>query len=169
VRDELRTTADLQSNIGRGSRAEALVIGLGPSVVADPTVLSFTFGGLRAKELRALFADYGRPFPPGRAAADEQLVDMGVAHAAPDGTRGGSCTPLAGPFAFRGPGIVPSVYLWSPNAPVTVEVRRFGQRWVPLHRGRPGGAIRVVLPGLGVETPWRVRAHGACRVAAQSP
>ena len=168
VRDDMHTTTDFESAIGLGTRGESLVIELGPSVVPDKTVLGFEFGSLRAAEVRALFARYGNPFPPGRAAADQQLVDMGNAHAAPNGTRRVSCKPLTRPFTYKAAEALPFPYLWSPTAPFTVDVRRFGDHWVRLAEGTPGVALRVVLPRLGSATPWRVRANGACRVGAQA-
>jgi hypothetical protein len=168
VRGDMHTATDLQSNIGVSSRGEALVVELGPSVVPDKTVLPFAFALFRAAELRALFADYGNPFPPERAAADRQLVDMGVVDSHPEGTRRVRCEPLTRPFTKQSAGI-PSVYLWSASAPFTVDVRRFGDHWVRVSTGRPGVPLRLVLPDLGADTPWRVRANGACRVGARAP
>ena len=186
VRHYMQPKFDFESAIGLTTRGETLMVELGPSVVPDKTVLPNELGGLRAAQLRSLFAHYGNPFPPGRAAADQQLVDMGNAHAAPDGTRRVSCKPLTRPFTYKPPEVKPahlvfraghlklvlptepSQYLWSPTAPFTVDVRRFGDHWVRLEEGTPGVALRVVLPRLGADTPWRVRANGACRVGAQA-
>jgi hypothetical protein len=169
VRDDIRTSADVQSAGLLATRGETLVLELGPRVVPDQTVLPLAFGWLRAAELRAMFADYGNPFPPGRAAADRQLVDMGNARSEPAGPRRDRCEPLTRPFTYEPTDVPRYQYLWSPTAPFTVDVRRFGDRWVRLDEGEPGVALRLALPALGTETPWRVRAQGACRVETPHP
>jgi hypothetical protein len=169
VHDDIRRSADVQTAGLRTTRGETLVIQLGPSVVPDRRVLPIEFGWLRAAELRALFADYGNPFPSGRAAADEQLVDMGNVRSDPAGPRRVTCTPLTRPFTFARTKARRFVYLWSPSAPFTVDVRRFGNHWVRVDEGKPGVALRLTLPGLGSDTPWRVRANGACRVGSAAP
>jgi hypothetical protein len=169
VHDDIRTSADIQSAGLLATRGETLVIELGPDFVPDHTKLPLAFGWLRAAELRAMFADYGNPFPPGRAAADEQLVDMGNARADPAGTRRVGCDPLTRPFTYKPTEVPRYQYLWSPTEPFTVDVRRFGDRWVRLDEARPGVALRLALPDLGSDTPWRVRAHGACWVGARAP
>ncbi len=170
VRDDMRTTADIQSAGLLATRGETLVVELGPDVVPDETVLPFEFGGLRAAELRALFADYGNPFPPGRAAVDQQLVDMGNVHSDPDGPRRVSVhTPD------------PALHLHADRRsplpiPVVADRRRSPSTCAASvtigsgsDEGKPGVALRLALPGLGSDTPWRVRANGACRVGARAP
>jgi hypothetical protein len=168
VRNDTRASADVQTAGLRTTRGETLVIQLGPSVVPDHRVLPIEFGWLRAAELRAMFDDYGNPFPTGRAAADEQLVDMGNAYSDPAGRRRVSCKPLTQPFTYAPSEDSRFLYLWSPTAPFTVDVRRFGDRWIRLDEGTPGVALRLRLPGLGSDTPWHVRARGACRVGARA-
>ena len=147
VRDDMHTTTDIESAIGLGIRGKTLMIELGPGVVPDETKLLFAFGGLRAAEVRALFADYGNPFPTGRSAADRQLLDMGIVHADSDGTRRVECSPLTEPFTYK-PTEGPSFqYLWSPTAPFTVDMRRFGDQWIRLDEGKPGVSLRLALPG----------------------
>jgi hypothetical protein len=166
VHDDMHTTTDLESSIGLATRGKTLMIELGSRVVPDDTVLSFEFGRLRAADVRALFDDYGNPFPPERGAADQQLVDRGNVYSDPDGTRRVSCKPLTRPFSYKPAADRSFEYLWSPRAPFTVDVRRFGDHWLRLDEGRPGVALKLMLPGFGVDTPWRVRANGACRVGA---
>jgi hypothetical protein len=85
-------------------------------------------------------------------------------HADRAGRRRVTCKPLTRPFTFKPTEASRFQYLWSPSAPFTVDVRRFGNRWVRVDEGKPGVALRLALPGLGSDTPWRVRANGACRV-----
>ncbi len=165
VRDDLRADSDVWSKLGLVTRGETMMVKLGPGVVPDDTELSFEMGRLRAAELRALFADYGNPLSARRATADRYVAEGGV-RVDPDGTRTGSCRPLTRPFTYE-PARFSVQRLWSANTPFTVDVRRFGDQWIRVGRGRPGTALRVVLPGFGVETPWQVRAQGACRVGAQ--
>jgi hypothetical protein len=159
----MRATADIQTPALVNTRAETLVIQLGPGVVADHTKLPFEFGWLRASEVRAMFADYGNPFPPGRAAADQQLVEMGRVRSDAVAPRRVGCTPLTEPFSYAPSDDANFQYLWSPSA-FAVDVRRFGDRWVRLDEVEPGAARRLTLPDLGSNTPWRVRANGACRL-----
>jgi hypothetical protein len=116
-----------------------------------------------------MFADYGNPFPHGRAAADQQLVDTGNVRSDPAGRRQVSCQPLTRPVAYTPTEVPRFPYLWSPSAPFTVDVRRFGDRWIRLDDGKPGVALRLALPHLGSDTPWRVRANGACWIGARAP
>jgi hypothetical protein len=168
VRDDMHTTIDTEAARGLATRGEILVIELGPSVVPDETPYPFEFGEPRAGELRALFAKYGNPFPPARATADQQLVAMRTVQSDPAGPRHLTCKPMTRPFAYKPVGSVPTQYLWSPNASFTVDVRRFGEHWVRLDKGRPGIALRLLLPRLGVDTPWHVRANGACLASSQA-
>jgi hypothetical protein len=167
VRDDMHTTMALWSRVGHVTRGETLMVELGPSVVPDKTVLPWDMGRLRAGELRAMFADYGNPLSAGRAAVDQELVEGGV-RSVPDGTRRVRCRPLTRPFTYAPAPLFSTQHLWSPRA-FTVEVRRFGDHWVRVGTGRPGVALRLVLPGFGVDTPWRIRANGACRVGARAP
>jgi hypothetical protein len=163
VRSDMQSSATVLAQIGRSARGSALVVELGSAVIADDVALPRTLGGLRAGDVRALFAHYGRPFPTTQATVDRQLVDMGLAHSFADGTRTIRCKPLTRPFLYQ-PRRPFWQFVWAPNASVTVEVRLFGGRWVRLAQARSGQALRLVLPDLGVAQPWRIRAIGACRV-----
>ncbi len=165
VRSDMRASAATLGPAGQLTRAETLVLGLGPDVVPDRTTLPFAMGALPARDLRALLEKYGNPFPATLATADRQLLDMKIVRAVANGTRSAACTPLSAPLVYT-PTALTSVYLWSAANSFTVDVRRFGEQWLRLAQGRPGQALQLVLPGLNAAKPWQVRADGACRVRA---
>ena len=53
--------------------------------------------------------------------------------------------------------------LWS-TKPFTIDVRRFGDRWVRLARVPAGRDALVTLPILDSKKPWEIRANGACLI-----
>ncbi len=166
VRSDMQDAAQLPAASGRMTRGETLVLELGPSVIPDGTVLPFALGGLRAADVRALLRKYGAPFPAVRATADQQLVDMKAVHARLDGPRHGDCTALDAPFTYRPSGSTQQ-YLWSSEGSFVVDIRRFGTRWVRVAQAPRGTALAIVLPSLGADQPWQIRADGACRVGAR--
>ena len=151
VRGDLRSDARQHAQIGRLTRGETLVLGLDPEAVPENARLPLRFGLLQVGELRGLLDEYGRPFPSTRATADQQLVDMGFARARSDGSRDVACKPLTGPFLYEPPAKAPGLqYLWSPDAPVVVDVRRFGDDWVRLNESRPDEALALALAARGI-------------------
>jgi hypothetical protein len=163
VRSDMQAFATQQTAFGRVTRGQSLVIGLGPSVIPDAARPGFNFGGLSAGKVRALFARYGAPFPATRATADQRLVDIGIVQTAVAATRDATCTPLSAPITYRSVGF-DELFVWSRDAPFTVDVRRFGDVWVRLGAARAGETLQFDLPGLGATEPWQVRADGACLV-----
>jgi hypothetical protein len=58
----------------------------------------------------------------------------------------------------------PSRYkLWTKTT-VTIDVRRFGDRWARVTVVPPGRYVYLTLPQLASDRPWLVRANGACLV-----
>jgi hypothetical protein len=167
VRSDLQGAATKLSGIGGVTRGDTLVVELGPTVVPDDAVLPFLLGGLPAGELRALFTRYGRPFSVTRGTIDAQLVDMGVVRAFAGGKREGECNRLGRPFTFRPDRTHFVQLLRSPDSRVAVSVRRFGNRWVRLGQARPGRILQLVLPSLGSDHPYQIRANGACRMGVR--
>lgn len=168
VHGDMQSSADQLGAIGRLTRGKSLVMEFGPSVVSDDAVLPFAFGGLRAGEVRALFADYGEPFPSTRAGADQRLVDIGVVGSQAFRSREViGCKRLIVPFKYRPTSERPFQLLRSPGNPFVVDVRRFGNRWVRLDEARAGDVLRLVLPSLDAAAPWEIRANDSCRVGAQ--
>ncbi len=174
VRNDFQLDANVSAKQGRETRAEALVIGLGPSVTKETPLgfdfgpRSFLFGGLSATDVRALFSRYGQPFKTTRAAADRRLVELGGVDARVAGARRTPCQGLSRSFVFhqtKGS----SLLLWSPRTSVSVDVRRFGQDWVTLRRTKPGELLTLDFPWLPAVQPWQVRANGACRANPPKP
>lgn len=174
VRGDLQRDAETSAQQGRQTRAESLVIGLGPAVTANTPLgfdygnLSFLFGALSATDVRALFSQYGQPFSATLATADRRIVDLGGVATRIVGTRDTSCTALTQPFVYKQTK-GSSLLLWSANAPFSVDVRRFGQDWVTLRQARPGQLVSLDLPWLPAIQPWQIRANGACRANPPPP
>lgn len=164
VRGDMQAAAEQQAVAGRLTRGETVVIGLGPAVVPDRTVLDFRFGALPAGEVRKLLAEYGSPYAATRSSADRMIVDVGGVRAESGGVRDIACKPLGHPLRYQ-PSTFGQLVLGSPDAPFTVDVRRFGDDWVRVGRARAGEVLRVNLPAFGSNRPWEVRADGACRLA----
>ncbi len=163
VRPDMRASSAQYGSAGRLARGEVLVVGLGPSIVPDATILPFGLGALPAREMRDLLSDHDNPFSTTVTAADQRLVAMSVVRTAGAGRRSVACTPLTSSFTYAPKG-VGTQYVWSADHTYEVDVRRFGATWVRLAQGRPGTALQLVLPGLNAGEPWEVRANGACRV-----
>lgn len=162
---------DLSESSQRISRASTLnrgrivVLSLEPKVVPDDTRYSLGMGGLRAGEVRSLLDRYGFVPPAG---PDQALVEMGVVQSSSDGGRSDvGCEPLTAPISQSATTAGHPLFLWAPDTAVEVDVRRFGVEWVRLDEARPGEALMIFLPGLDSETPWEVRADGACIVGAR--
>lgn len=174
VRAELQRDATFYATLGRQTRAESLVIGMGKDVTDHEPLgfdfgpKSFLFGTLSTSEVRALFSRYGQPFRTSRALADRRIVDLGGVKVRTAGTRAQRCTPLTSPLRYeqrRGS----SVLLWSLEQPFAIDVRRFGSEWVRLREARPGELIALDLPWLPTPRPWQIRAPGACWAEAALP
>ena len=172
VRPELQRDAAFYAKLGQDTRAEALVIGLGPAVTGrqplgfDYGATSFLFGGLSAAEVRSLFFRYGQPLRSTPALADQRIVDLGGARVRDAGTRDQQCAAMVAPLRYVQHG-GSTLLLWSPTRSFDVEVRRLGTRWVPLRSARPRQLLALDLPWLPATQPWQIRALGACR--AESP
>jgi hypothetical protein len=164
VVDDMRTFAEGNGLRGREAEASMLVLALGPEVIPDDAPISF-YGVLgrhgTAGELRALMDRYGSPEV---RAIDEQLVDVAVGVEAAG--RPTDCAEAAAPISV--PGVAdhafgvrrgPPLHLWS-EQPYRVEVRRYGDEWVRV--ADTTGGVLVTLPALNDDTPWELRAVGAC-------
>ena len=162
VHNDMHTSATQFAGFGRVARDDVRVATLDPPVVAANTVMPFTLGGLHAGELRHLVGRYGHAPSATRATVDQRLVDDRVVNASDQGARTQGCTPLAAPFTYRP--IAPfRQVVWAPDHSVTVDVRRFGDRWVRLATAGPHRALLLALPSLNSTQPWQIRADGACR------
>jgi hypothetical protein len=181
VRSDMSASAKQYAAFGQTTRGTAMVVELGPSVIANDVTMPFLLGGplfapdpkradagdsavqnLDAGDIRRLFARYGSPTDTTAATIDRQLVEHGIVYSVGAGSLAGAhCSALEAPFRYRSAS--GGLYLWS-RGEFTVDVRRFGDKWVRVGSGRPGQVVSVVLPSLDATRAWGVRAIGACRV-----
>jgi len=141
------------------TRGRVIILRMDPPVVPDDRPLPFEMGLLRAGQVRALLDRHGTSLPDGR---DEVLVAMGVPSSTSLGVQDRDpCAALTAPF-FQ-PVETAGLQLWAQDEKAAVQVRRFGATWIDLDDAQPGEVLRVRLPGLASDTPWEVRAIGACR------
>lgn len=166
VRDDLQDFSRLHTAIGRQGRAETMLLGLGPSVIPDDKVLSFGFSYMTAGEARMLLDRHGQPFPESLETADDFLVEVGVVRAVPSGRLQSPCQPEPEPIFVVESG---ALRLWSDDPTWSVEVRRFGDEWLPLGQGRGNQVLTVRLASLSSDQPWEVRATDACRLERARP
>ena len=94
VRDDMKKSAVGFGNIGRVTRGDALLVGLGPSVVPNNFKLPFALGAIRGDQFRALLSRYGTADPSTSEAVDQQLVSLNLATAHRAGTSHAQCTAL---------------------------------------------------------------------------
>jgi hypothetical protein len=162
-----------------------VVLQLRPSAIPDKTSLPF-FGFNNphgsAQEARALIARYGLPFHPTLETVDQELVNIRAAQGQVGSIQlSRVCDALTGPVDLapttlgeaalgRPPvGVKPSsgplrYKLWTKDA-LAIYVRRFGERWVRLINVPAGHYVFLILPVLSSETPWKIRADGACVIS----
>lgn len=164
IRSDVEYTAARLEGKGRQAKGEALMLGLGPDVIADDVTMGLPFFGLRAGEVRVLLDRYGQPLRTTVATADQDLVDLGITSARPVFRRDLECRLLTEPIPWL-PTSTSRLYLWSDQATWTVEVRRFSSDWIKIAEAKAGQAVALRLPGLAADDPWQVRADGACRRA----
>ncbi len=170
VRSDLQADANTSATQGRETRAESVVIGLGPGVTGDTPLgfdwgpRSFLFSGMSASEIRALFSLYGQPFPTSLADADRKIVGLGGVDAHVVGTRDSPCEELTEPYTYKQTK-GSTLLFWSADKSFSIDVRRFGDSWVTLRQVSPGHLVAVDFPWLPSAQPWQVRAIGACRAA----
>lgn len=183
VHRELAGYARLKVELGRKAKGTMLVLHQRPEVIPDSTPITF-FDWARnshgtAGEVRALMDRYGSPFDGSADSVDQDLVDLGAAHAALGSQRQHpSCQPLEKPvevtptsvdeawlgISAEGPPQGPRQHrLWSAK-PFTIDVRRFGDHWVRLAQGPAGRDVFLTLPILDSTKPWEIRADGACLI-----
>ena len=162
-RSDIEGETEFSRNVSRPNRSTALVVGLGPEVVPNDTELGFTFGLIDAGELRTLLDVYGAE--EGNAdTIDQRLVEIGAVNTRPNGPRqAAGCKPLTDPVEL--PTRRQQIVLWKPDGSFKVEVRRFGEEWVPVAEWTNREALAISLPALRSDQPWQVRATGACSVA----
>lgn len=146
----------------RNARGTAMVLAAEPAVVPDGAPGIWAIGQLPAGRVRALYDRYDPDERVGRDDLDRRLVEVGVVRAWGRGRRDGPCRPLGGPLALRPD--AGEVHLRAEEPGVRVEVRRFGEDWVPVRTPPAARAVVVWLPPLGVEDGWELRAPGACRL-----
>ena len=165
VRSDMQATAKQLAQIGRSTRGVALVAELGPTVVADDAGVPRSLGSLRADEVRALFAQYGRPFRTTQSDCRPAARRHGAARI----RAGREPQPQASvPKAHQAVRLPAEATVLAVRLVARQGVHRRGP---PLRRplgaigrGRPGQAVKLVLPDVGADEPWHIRAVGACRV-----
>jgi hypothetical protein len=183
ARPSLRLGASIYADMGRKAEGTMEVAELGPGVIADNTPLPF-FGFSNphgtARDMRSLMTRYGTPFHATTTNIDQNLVDLGAVKSTVGALRRSvACEPMTGPVGLRPtsigedvlgqpprgrPATGPRQYtLWA-KAPVTIEVRRFGDHWVDLGTVPARRIVRLTLPVLASAKPWSVRADGACLI-----
>ncbi len=183
ARSGLQKYASLFTVEGQSAKGTMLVLKLGPDVIPDSTPIIF-YSRFNphgtAKEARALMDLYGSPFHPSIATVDQDLVDLRAVQVRPSSRRDRpSCQPLThsltvAPTSFEEAGLgeptsqlatveagPASYHLWSTKA-FTIDVRRFGDHWVPLAKVPANRGVTLLLPILNSEEPWGIRANGAC-------
>ena len=186
ARPSLQADARNYAELGRKARGTMLVLSLGPTVIPDDAQITFFGVGYphgTAGELRRMVERYGTPFRASRRTVDRTLVDQRIADSRVIGSGpgpGSGCQPLQGPVAVRPTsfreadlGLLPQTQLqslgplayqlWAPK-PYTLEVRRFGHRWIPMRDVTAQTDVTVTLPVLNTSTPWEIKAPGACFV-----
>lgn len=162
IRETVGDTGALLEATGRNTRAQVLVLELGPGVIPDEQPMSVVFFGLRAAEVRGLVARYGAPFEADAASIDAQIVAVGAVPTRFIDRPNRPCTEVDAPFPWL-PRAHRHLYLWSDQDHWTVEVRRFGADWVSVVDAVGGQTVVVAPPRLAVDGAWEVRATGACR------
>lgn len=156
------TIGELVDSAAPLNRGRVVVAALGADALPDATSLGPTMGFLTAAEVRQLLDRYGYPFDPS-VSPDALLVRVGAVEVAIEGrSRPASCPRLEAPFQVSQATAADPLLVWAPEEPVTIELRRFGQAWVPVHTADPGSIVRLRLPALESDTPWEVKAVGAC-------
>ena len=186
ARPDLQNDARKFAELGRKARGTMLVLSLGPDVIPDDTPITFYAVGVphgTAGEVREMVERFGTRYHANRRTIDRVLVDQRIADSRVIGPGPGpkTCRPLTAPANVRPTSfreeelgqllpneiraLGPIAYqLWSPK-PFTLEVRRFGRRWVPMRNVASGTNVGVTLPVLNTSTPWQIRAPGACLFA----
>lgn len=183
IRSGLQDFASTQAQIGREAKGTVLVLGLGPDVIPDSKPIRFFGFGDEAhgtaERTRRLLHRYGSPFHATISTVDQELVDLHVARAPLEGPRDhDGCPPLVAPLRYRGtanlrlgepppaerstPEPLP-LRLWSAQS-FRIELRRYGDNWVRLADVPAGFEVMLSLPRLDSDTPWQIRADGACDV-----
>jgi hypothetical protein len=184
ARPSLRRFSQRNAQLGERARGTMLVLQLGPSAIPDDTPLPF-FGYYlphgTAGEARALMKRFGSPFHPTAANVDSSLVELEAVQATLGPRRKTlACAPLEAPASLPATTLLesalgvpapghplptgPSRYkLWTKTT-VTIDVRRFGDRWARVTVVPPGRYVYLTLPQLASDRPWLVRANGACLV-----
>jgi hypothetical protein len=160
---DLRADVRQLDEVSARNRGTVQMVVLGPEVVPDDESW-FDLGGFSAGELRSLFARFGPPASSDPARVDPALAALGLVRlepAPPEASAG--CDGRRSPFT-RG-WDEPPLVLRAPAEGTDVSVRRTGEAWVLIGRLAGDEAATVVLPMLSVDSPWEVRADGACAVA----
>ncbi len=158
---DMRDSAKRLSGFGRVVRTESLVLALRPPVISDHTQMGVELGSLSAGDMRALFARYGDPIATSPARIDAQLVARHLIRAVPHARGHAPCVPVSDTVRIT-PAQSSRRYLWTRDAPVTIEVRRFGDRFVPLTTMPPGVGVQIAFSTVGSNAPVELRAPGAC-------
>ncbi|MDP1807521.1 MAG: hypothetical protein Q8K72_20250, partial [Acidimicrobiales bacterium] len=154
--------AQVMDNSAPLDRGRLVVVDVGPEALPDDTELPVTMGFLSAGEVRGLLDRYGHPFSS--TEPDAELVEVGAVEVSvAPGRRPTDCSPIDAPLFVESATAVDPLVLWSPDGPVDVALRRFGDAWVPLTTTTPGSVVRLRLPKLESQVPWQIRAFGACR------
>jgi hypothetical protein len=148
---------------GGALRQVQIAASLGPKVVPDKVLISTgILSAMPASQYRQLIRRYGAPAGTTPADPDAAIVADGIGLTSVKGPPSTVCTPITGPISL---GPASSIKMRAPaDAPVVVELRRFGTTWATVASIPAGRGRRLDLPGLNSPVPWEVRATGACRL-----
>jgi hypothetical protein len=168
LKDDMDRRAEYVDARGDRTIGELVLLDVGSEVVPDHETMSPAFFGLTPDEVRRLVRRYGGA-PRGEAATvDERLVELGTPPVDGRDPPAGRCEDGGGEAQHAVVAGDANTF-WSDAQPWSVDVRRFGEEWVPLVSGEAGEAAWAHFPRLGSEVPWEVRTHDACIVEAEKP
>ena len=167
VRSDIDATGALLARQGRLTKIELAVISTGEEVVPEDQRLPYRFLSLDPAEVRRVVDHYGDPVTSPEA-LDQVLVDRVEVRAL--GPRGEdvACTDTTDAMEWVPRGLVP-LQLSSDADVWEVEVRVYGEDWLPVGPARAGEILQISAPPLMNERPWQAHGEGICRIPVLRP
>lgn len=161
-RPDLQMFAREQALIGQANRIRVALIAVGPHVIPDETAYPVGLGYLDAGQVRDALSAY--PSPTFLEDADQLLLQAAGTRLqpGPEEPQPPACSSSSG---IRSVAPMERLVVHAMSGTTKVEVRRLGERWVPIGRLATGRSAAVVLPQLGFDGDWFIRAQGICFVA----